>query len=554
MNRNRESNKFLIYSLMLTITLLSSSGSARADFVFSAPENLGPIVNSPYEEGVCDISSDGLELYFECNRPGTRGDYDIWMTTRDTITASWDPPHNLGAPVNGPYWDYGPFITRDGLTLYFSSNRPGGSGGADIYFATRARIGDPWGQPVNLGPTVNGFAWDQNPSISADGLSLYFGSNREKIGTAYPGSCYLYVTTRATANDPWSAPVRLGSAVNPGLAFDSDYATISEDNLSLYLRVRDLLSETKGLRVAMRESQLDSWSRSVDLGLRGGSPRFSTDGSTMYFCSRAFGGYGDADLFQVPILPVVDFNGDGKVDGKEVLIMTESWNQDDPLCDIGPTPMGDDIVDLQDVIALTEYIGKEVDDPTLIAHWALDETEGFVASDCARENDAFLSGNAIWHPDSGVVGGAIELDGVDDCVLTQGFMNPADQHFSVLAWIKGGAPGQTIISQSRACDWLCLDPIDGSLISKLSHTSWNASPLSSGVVITDGQWHRIGLIWDGVTRALYVDEQEVARDGQPQLVSSENGLIIGSGAMSLAGTYFGGMIDDVRIYNRVVRP
>ena len=131
---------------------------------------------------------------------------------------------------------------------------------------------------------------------------------------------------------------------------------------------------------------------------------------------------------------------------------------------------------------------------------------------------------------------------------------PADGPFSVLAWVKGGAPGQTIISQSGATDCLCIDSVDGMLMSKLSHNSWNAAPLASGVVITDGQWHRVGFVWDGITRALYADEQEVIRDGQPQLASSDRGLVIGGGAMSLPGTYFGGMIDDVRIYNRVVRP
>ena len=81
-----------------------------------------------------------------------------------------------------------------------------------------------------------------------------------------------------------------------------------------------------------------------------------------------------------------------------------------------------------------------------------------------------------------------------------------------------------------------------------------AGTFFSGVVITDGQWHRVGFVWDGITRALYVDEQEVIRDGHPQLASSDKGLVIGGGALSLPGTYFGGMIDDVPIYNRVVRP
>lgn len=132
--------------------------------------------------------------------------------------------------------------------------------------------------------------------------------------------------------------------------------------------------------------------------------------------------------------------------------MTEYWGQDETLCDIGPAPFGDGRVDLQDIVTLADYIGKEIDDPTLVAHWALDETEGFITSDSAGENDAYLSGDPIWQPDSGMVGGAIELDGIDDCILTQSFMNPADQPFSVLAWIKGGAPGQVIISQNGVCD------------------------------------------------------------------------------------------------------
>jgi hypothetical protein len=61
----------------------------------------------------------------------------------------------------------------------------------------------------------------------------------------------------------------------------------------------------------------------------------------------------------VPILPVVDFNGDGRVDSADIFIMAGYWNTDEPLCDIGPTPLGDGIVDVQDLIVLTEYLTKE---------------------------------------------------------------------------------------------------------------------------------------------------------------------------------------------------
>jgi hypothetical protein len=79
-------------------------------------------------------------------------------------------------------------------------------------------------------------------------------------------------------------------------------------------------------------------------------------------------------------------------------------------------------------------------------------------------------------------------------------------------------------------------------------------PLLSQTVITDGQWHCVGFVWDGGYRALYVDDTLVAEDSQPGLSDSLGGLNIGCGSDLTAGTFFSGMIDDVRIYNRAVRP
>jgi uncharacterized protein (TIGR02246 family) len=354
---------FLI--LVIGIITVLAGHQAQADFVFGTPENLGSAVNSTYLDGVSDISSDGLELYFECNRPGGRGDGDIWVTTRRTLTDPWEQPANLGAPVNGSYGDNGPCITRDGLALYFASGRPGGSGSHDIYVTTRATIEDPWEEPVNLGPIVNSSAFEHAPSISANGLSLVFGSNREKIGTAYEELCYIYVTTRPTINDPWGVPVRLGPTINTGLEYDSDWPSISEDGLSLYFRRWS--SDGAALWVATRTSVSDSWNRTVNLGLRGVSPRFSADGSIMYFSSRAYGGYGDADLFQVPIEPVVDLNADGIVDVADMSIMVDNWGTDNSLCDIGPTPFGDGMVDVHDLLILTEYLTKADVEADIIA-------------------------------------------------------------------------------------------------------------------------------------------------------------------------------------------
>jgi len=92
------------------------------------------------------------------------------------------------------------------------------------------------------------------------------------------------------------------------------------------------------------------------------------------------------------------------------------------------------------------------------------------------------------------------------------------------------------------------------LITELKGIGRSAGPLFSETVITDGQWHRIGLVWDGLYWTLYVDGIAVAEDTQDGLANPGNGFYIGTGDAMAPGTYFSGLIDDVRIYNRAVRP
>ena len=82
----------------------------------------------------------------------------------------------------------------------------------------------------------------------------------------------------------------------------------------------------------------------------------------------------------------------------------------------------------------------------------------------------------------------------------------------------------------------------------------SGSPMVSQTNITDGNWHRIGFVWDGSYRTLYIDDIAVAQDTQNGLESSDNGLYIGCGKNMQPETYFSGLIDDVRIYNRAVYP
>jgi hypothetical protein len=269
--------------------------------------------------------------------------------------------------------------------------------------------------------------------------------------------------------------------------------------------------------------------------------------------SARAGGFGSYDLWQVQIKPVVDFNIDGIVDSTDMCFMVDHWRENSPLCDIGPTPFGDGIVDVQDIVVLAEYLFKDIPESTLVAHWALDETEGMFAAESIGNNDAIFVGGTTWQPDSGQIEGAIQLDGVSGYAITGAIIDPADGPFSIFAWIKDGAPGQVILSQQVASDWLALDA-DGRLMTELKSSDQLTSPLISETVITDGQWHRIGLVWHGSYRTLYVDGFSVAEDTQSDVEGSQNGLYIGVDKNSAAGTFFSGLIDDVRIYNRVIKP
>lgn len=156
--------------------------------------HLGCEVNSPFEEhSPFPIKMPGLGpvLFYSSTRaagPGdTSGDHDIYMSrSRGGVYG----PGELVPGVNTPFNDGQPNLRRDGLELFFYSDRPGGVGSNDIYSASRASAHDPWSQPVNLGPGVNSPAAETRPSLSWDGTILYFGSTR--VG----GQSDIYVTGR----------------------------------------------------------------------------------------------------------------------------------------------------------------------------------------------------------------------------------------------------------------------------------------------------------------------------------------------------------------------
>jgi Tol biopolymer transport system component len=141
--------------------------------------------------------------------------------------SEWSVPINLGPMINSAANDLGPAISGDGRSLYFGSNRPGGYGQADLWVSQRASVDDPWGSPLNLGATINTASSEQVPALSRDGHWLFFAGNRP----GGFGGTDLWASWREQVHDDfgWQAPVNLGAGVNSA-SFDAGASYFENDD------------------------------------------------------------------------------------------------------------------------------------------------------------------------------------------------------------------------------------------------------------------------------------------------------------------------------------
>ncbi|MEP1035121.1 OmpA family protein [Ekhidna sp.] len=172
---------------------------------WSPAESVSSRINSPLNEGACTVSADGRMMIFtSCDGANSLGSCDLYITKKSGDV--WSRPKNLGKPINSIYWESQPSLSADGKTLYFSSNRTGGFGGRDIWVSYHTD--GKWSTPKNLGQSINTRSDETTPFIHPNGVSLYLSAN------GYPGmgGYDLYV---ASKNDTvWSAPKNLGYPIN----------------------------------------------------------------------------------------------------------------------------------------------------------------------------------------------------------------------------------------------------------------------------------------------------------------------------------------------------
>lgn len=175
---------------------------------WSKAEPLAGKINTNLNEGAQNISQDGEWLIFTgCNYPEGAGSCDLYIAYK-TKNGGWTEAENMGPAINTEFWESSPSLSPDKRHLYFSSSRPDGLGGKDIWMSTRQPNGK-WGQPKNLGPAVNTKADEGCPFIHADNQTLYFNSN----GHEGYGLTDLFLSRRK-ADDSWGDAVNLGYPIN----------------------------------------------------------------------------------------------------------------------------------------------------------------------------------------------------------------------------------------------------------------------------------------------------------------------------------------------------
>ena len=286
---------------------------------WAAPVSLGPIVNSTLGESFPALSKNGLSLYFMSGRiqPDAQGGQDIYVSQRSSVREPWGPPQNLGPAINTPFDDGAPSLSIDGHRMYFSSNRPGGFGGNDIYVSRRYDKGDDfaWQDPENIGSGVNTAANEASPATFRDDrtgqVTLYFDSNRAggpgpfTDDLAHNGND-LYAATLGP-DEAFGNAVLVGELSTP--SFDRA-PTIRRDGLEMIFASDRPggVDRPDGLRfldlwVSTRARTSDSWRPPTLLGLvvdsiaNDAGPALSFDGTALYFQSGRPGGLGAFDLY-----------------------------------------------------------------------------------------------------------------------------------------------------------------------------------------------------------------------------------------------------------------
>ncbi len=404
----------------LAVLLFTGMLAAAPQGKFVNPVGLGPEINTTNLDWNPAVSNDELTLYFLSDRSGGLGAWDIYQATRSSMEESFGNVVNLGS-VNSNKDDLIGNVSADGRTMYFSSDRAGGMGQEDLYQATRTDTSASFGEVINLGNTLNSTNIDGSPFVSADGLTLYFMSNRE-------GGMDIFSSSRTTPNDNFGPPILVGevsssvSEFRPSVSTDGLTLVFSDDlnaprdggkgNADIWIASRDSTSQPFGEPVNLSEMWPgSSINTSADEIVPYLSPSWPAAGSKLYYVTdRSRTG----DIYEVTWVPSLpgDLDGNGILGGNDVDALSAAIVNGSTLAHFDLDDSG--VVDVND-----------------LGYW-VQELRGTLLGDANLDgavNATDLNALALnWQQSSGLwTGGDFTGDG---------FVNSADLNALALNWRK----------------------------------------------------------------------------------------------------------------------
>ena len=278
--------------------------SAAKRYCYEPPVHLDSPVNTPGFEGKPSLSADGLELYFVSDRPGALGgpgDQDIYVSRRSSVNRSWGPPERVPPPVSSAFFDITPTISLDGLALYFGSNRPGPFSPPlpDLWVSRRASVNHPWGEAVNLGSGVNTPLFEGSIDISPDQRTAFFAA-------LTPDSPFdIFVSRRSSTDEPFGPRVKLPEPINSD---GHDYGpALTPDGHTMFFSSGTDNPFAPGainhLYVSERQNDRASWGPRIYLDTLncptcfGGLPTIRAGGKEICWMGDRGDSFGDKDIY-----------------------------------------------------------------------------------------------------------------------------------------------------------------------------------------------------------------------------------------------------------------
>jgi WD40-like Beta Propeller Repeat len=268
---------------------------------WSEPVNLGPVVNSSVGDQNPAVTADELSLYFVSPRPGSLGGFDVWVTRRASRSSEWEPPVNVGPPVSTSFGEGAVAVSPDGHLLFIHSDRPGTLGASDIWVARRSGSKDEedWEPPVNLGPNVNTTDEEQGPEYVASdgGGALYFNRGNQAAGLS---DLYRVEVSRDGLPEGAAQPV---TELNAPAFNDAAPGLRADAREILFWSTRPGGLGGTDIWVSTRQSANHPWSPPVNAGpplnttVNDLHPELTQDALTLYLASNRPGGFGGTDLW-----------------------------------------------------------------------------------------------------------------------------------------------------------------------------------------------------------------------------------------------------------------